>query len=92
MGGVAVGTAIGATVATAAAPVYYSYPAPVYAPPVYAAAVAAPGAVVAVGPVPAAYYGPRVVYAAPYPFYPCARLGCGWGPRHYYGGRHYRWR
>src|SRR5580658_1333635 len=89
-GGLAVGTAVGVTVANAAAPVYYSYPAPVYAAPRYCApapvASYAPGpAVVAVAPGPA-YYGPRAVYSAPYPYY---RAGFGWGPRYYYGGHYY---
>jgi hypothetical protein len=87
VGGLAVGTAVGVTVASAAAPVYYA--APVYGAPGYYA----PGAAVTVA---APYYcAPRLAYAAPYPyfhpyFHPYARVGYGWGPRHYYGGRYYR--
>ncbi len=83
LGGVAVGTAIGVTVANAAQPVYYAAPGPVYGAPAYCA----PAAVYA--PAPAYYCAPRVVCAAPY-CYPCVRVGCGWGPRGYYRGRHYR--
>ncbi len=82
LGGLAVGTAIGATVASASTPVYYTAPPAVYAGPSYygAAPVYAP----------AYYYAPRVVYGAPYRcYYPCVRVGCGWGSRGYYGGRYY---
>jgi hypothetical protein len=79
VGGLAVGTAIGATVASAATPVYYTAPGPVYAAPTYCA------------PVAPYYVAPRVVYTAPYPYYhPYVRVGYGWGPRHFYGGRYYR--
>jgi hypothetical protein len=85
VGGVAFGTAVGVTVASAQ-PVYYSpsyyAPAPVYAP----AYVPAPVAVAA-----PYVYAPRVVVGAPYPYYyPYVRAGFGWGPRYYYGGRYYR--
>lgn len=88
VGGLAVGTCIGATVAHASAPVY-AYPAPVAVAP--APAYVAPPAVVVQAPV----YAPApVVYAAPYPYYyrgyyrAPVRVGWGWGPRGYY--HHYR--
>jgi hypothetical protein len=97
VGGLAVGTAIGVTVASANAPVYaypaYSYP--VYPPspapalavqpvqPVVQAVVPPP--VYVPQPAPAYYYSSPVVYAASYPYgYPYVRFGWGWGhPQHF---------
>jgi hypothetical protein len=85
VGGLAAGTIIGASIASASAPAYYGYTAPVYPAPGYAYATPAypaPAPVVAVAP---AYY-PRVVVAAPYPYwYPGIRAGYAWGPRFGYG-------
>jgi hypothetical protein len=99
-GGLAVGTAVGATVASASTPVYYAAPPAVYAAPTYYAPAPAYTPAPAYAPAPAAvsvavappyYYAPRAVYAAPYPYYyPSGRLGYGWGPRYVYGGRYYR--
>ena len=78
VGGFAVGTAVGATIATGAHPVY-AYPPGHYAPAPVTVALAAP-----------VYYGPRV-FAGPYPYYhPYLRYGYGWGPRHYGGRPYYR--
>jgi hypothetical protein len=86
VGGLAAGTVIGATVASASAPAYYGYPAPVYPAPAYGyAAPVYPGPVVAPAP---AYYPRPVVVAAPYPYYygyPGFRAGFGWGPGYRYG-------
>lgn len=84
IGGLAVGTAVGATIATAAQPAYYTYPAGYYGP----SAVCAPAPVtVAAGPY---YYGPRF-YAGPYPYYhPYFRGGWGWGHGYYRGGPYHR--
>ncbi|HWD20297.1 MAG TPA: hypothetical protein VHB20_13570 [Verrucomicrobiae bacterium] len=86
LGGLAVGTAIGVTVAHAAPAPYYVYPGPTYAyaAPAPQACVQAP--VVVAPPVYAAPVCPTpVVYAAPY-YRPVVRVGFGWG-RPYY---HYR--
>jgi len=94
LGGLTVGTAIGASVARAAPPVYYSYLPPVYAAPAYygaASAYAPAPAAITLAESPAYYYGPRVVYAAPYPhYYPYIRLGYGWGPRYFPDRPYYR--
>ncbi len=89
VGGLAVGTCIGATVAHAAAPVYVYPPGAPVAP---AAAYVAPAPQVVVSaPVVA-----PVVYGRPYPYYyyrgyygPVARYGYGYGYRYGWGPRYY---
>ena len=97
-GGLAVGTAVGVTVASAAQPVYYTAPPPVYVAPRYYAPAPAYAPAPVYAPVPAAvsvavappyYYAQRVVYGAAYPYY-YGRVGYGWGPRYYHGGHYYR--
>ncbi len=94
VGGLAVGTVVGASIASASAPAYYGYPAPVYPAPGYAyAATACPAPVVAVAPV---CYPRPVVVAAPFPYYgyPGVRAAYWGGPRYGYaygyGYRGYR--
>jgi len=87
MGGLAAGTVIGATIASASTPAYYAYPAPAYPVPAY---YAYPAPVVVRAPVPAYCYTRPVVVAAPVPYvYPLVRAGYWWGPRYHYGYR--RW-
>ena len=91
LGGLAVGTAIGASVSQpayySAPPTYYAPPPTYYSPPpVYYQP--APPPVAYYQPAPAYYYYPRpVVYA------PAVTFGFGFGRPGFYGGyRHYRGR
>jgi len=88
LGGLAVGTAIGASVSQpyyAPQPAYYAPPPTYYAPPpVYYQPAQPP--VVYYQPAPACYY-PRPVYYAP-----TVTFGFGFGRPYYYGHRYYRGR
>jgi hypothetical protein len=80
-GGLAVGTAIGATVVRAATPVYvyptYVAPVPVVQPIVQT--VAPPPTVYVQQPAPVYCYPSTAVYAVPYPYaYPYVRFGWGY--------------
>jgi hypothetical protein len=83
VGSVAAGAVVGATIATAVAPHYYGYPAPVYySPPVYSAPVC-PAPVVAVAPY---CYPQPVVVVGPRPYWYGGARGY-WGPHYGYGYR-----